>query len=256
MPDLEVDRDGPVLRLTLSRPSVLNALTGALLQELAAALAEAADPGVRAVVLTGAGRAFCVGQDLRDLRAGGADVATLLRERYHPTLLAMRALEKPVLAAVNGPAAGAGLSLACACDLRVASEAATFVPAFVDVGLVPDSGGSWFLARILGSDRAYEWLVSGRHLGAAEALARGLVSEVLPVEGFAEAVAERAARLAAAPTRALALTRRLLDAAPGNPLDAQLELEATLQGKAFASEDFAEGAAAFLEKREPRFTGR
>ena len=201
MPDVLTDRDGPVLRLTLNRPEVLNALTGAAHAELAAALGEAADPAVRVVVLTGAGRAFCVGQDLRDLAGADADIAALLRAHYHPTLLAMRALRVPVLAAVNGPAAGAGLGLACACDLRIASGDASFVPAFVSVGLVPDSGASWFLARILGPARAFEWLVSGRRLGAAEALGWGLVSEVVPAEAFEAAVADRAARLAAMPTR-------------------------------------------------------
>jgi 2-(1,2-epoxy-1,2-dihydrophenyl)acetyl-CoA isomerase len=256
VPDVLIDRDGPVLRLTLNRPEVLNAVTGAAHAELAAALGEAADPAVRVVVLTGAGRAFCVGQDLRDLAGADADIAALLRAHYHPTLLAMRALRVPVLAAVNGPAAGAGLGLACACDLRIASGDASFVPAFVSVGLVPDSGASWFLARILGPARAFEWLVSGRRLGAAEALGWGLVSEVVPAEAFEAAVADRAARLAAMPTRAVALTRRALDAATANGLDAQLELEAALQAEAFATEDFAEGAAAFLEKREPRFRGR
>ena len=140
--------------------------------------------------------------------------------------------------------------------MRIASGDASFVPAFVSVGLVPDSGASWFLARILGPARAFEWLVSGRRLGAAEAQGWGLVSEVVPAEAFDAAVADRAARLAAMPTRAVALTRRALDAATASTLDAQLELEAALQAEAFATDDFAEGAAAFLEKREPRFRGR
>src|SRR5207302_180441 len=153
-------------------------------------LEEARGDAVRAVVISGAGRAFCVGQDLTEFRdaAGDGDIRAHLRETYHPNITAIRMLEKPVIAAVNGAAAGAGLSLACACDLRVASDEATFIPAFVNIGLIPDSGGSFFVARILGQARAFEWLASGRRLTAAEAHAWGLVSEV--VEG--DAVQERA----------------------------------------------------------------
>src|SRR5205809_2193035 len=179
MAEVETSREGAVLTITLSRPDVLNAFNAALHKGLAAALAEAADPDVRAVVVTGAGRGFCVGQDLTEFREGAEDVADRLRSLYHPNVLAIRALEKPVIAAVNGAAAGAGLSLACACDLRVAADSASFVPAFINVGLVPDSGGTYFVTRILGPARAFEWLTSGRKLSAAEAHAWGLVSEVV-----------------------------------------------------------------------------
>src|SRR5580765_2345103 len=169
MAEVETARDGGVLTITLNRPEVLNALTKAVHDGLKAAYREARGPDVRAVVLTGAGRGFCVGQDLTEFREGGGDIGTRLRSTYHPTILGLRALEKPVIAAVNGPAAGAGLSLACACDLRLAADTASFVPAFIGIGLIPDSGGSWTVTKLLGQARAFEWLTSNRKLGATEA---------------------------------------------------------------------------------------
>src|SRR5918993_2702157 len=150
MAEIETSRDGAVLTITLNRPDVLNALNRAMHDGLAAALKDARDPEVRAVVVTGAGRGFCVGQDLTEFREAPGDIADRLRGSYHPNMLAIRGLEKPVIAAVNGAAAGARLSLACACGLRIASDAATFVPAFINIGLIPDSGGTYFIARLLG----------------------------------------------------------------------------------------------------------
>lgn len=248
--------DGGVLTVTLNRPDVLNAFNAAMHEGLGLALKEARDPTVRAVVITGAGRGFCVGQDLREFRDAAGDVATRLRTQYHPNIVALRALEKPVIAVVNGPAAGAGLSLACACDLRLASDQASFVPAFINVGLVPDSGGSFFVTRLLGYARAFEWLTSGRKLTAAEAHAWGLVSEVVEHERLRERASELAGTLAAMPTRGIGMTKRLLDQAATAALSEQLELEAQLQAAATATDDFKEGVAAFLEKRDPRFTGR
>jgi 2-(1,2-epoxy-1,2-dihydrophenyl)acetyl-CoA isomerase len=161
-----------------------------------------------------------------------------------------------VIAAVNGAAAGAGMSFACACDLRIAADSATFVPAFINIGLIPDSGGSYFVTRILGPARAFEWLASGKRLTAAEAHAWGLVSEVIEADSFATRVAERAAELAAAPTRAIALTKRLYDEAATSTLEEQLEREAEAQAEAAQTEDFREGVAAFGEKRAPEFRGR
>jgi 2-(1,2-epoxy-1,2-dihydrophenyl)acetyl-CoA isomerase len=256
MAEVETSRDGAVLTITLNRPDVLNALNKAMQDALAAALREARDPEIRAVVVTGAGRGFCVGQDLTEFREAPGDIADRLRGSYHPNVLAIRGLEKPVIASVNGPAAGAGLSLAAVCDLRIAADSATFVPAFINIGLVPDSGGTFFIARLLGSARAFEWMTSGRRLTAAEAQAWGLVSEVVDADRLPERAAEHAATLAAMPTRAIGMTKRLFDAAPTNALDEQLELEAQLQSAATQSEDFREGVAAFLEKRDPQFKGR
>jgi 2-(1,2-epoxy-1,2-dihydrophenyl)acetyl-CoA isomerase len=256
MPEVETSRDGTVLTITLNRPDVLNALNKATHDALAAALKDARDPEVRAVVLTGAGRGFCVGQDLTEFSEAPGDIADRLRGSYHPNVLAVRALEKPVIASVNGPAAGAGLSFAAACDLRIAADSATFVPAFINIGLVPDSGGTFFIARLLGPARAFEWMTSGRRLTAAEAQTWGLVSEVVDADRLADRTAELAATLAAMPTRAIGMTKRLFDAAPNNTLEEQLELEAQLQSAATRSEDFREGVAAFLEKREPDFKGR
>jgi 2-(1,2-epoxy-1,2-dihydrophenyl)acetyl-CoA isomerase len=170
-------------------------------------------------------------------------------------VLAIRALEKPVIAAVNGAAAGAGLSLACACDIRIASEAAAFVPAFIGIGLVPDSGGSWHVERLLGYARAFEWMASNRKLSATEALGWGLVSEVVPADALAARAAELAGEWAERPTAGVGMTKRLLDGARGRTLEQQLELEAQLQSAATHTSDFREGVDAFLEKRAPRFTG-
>ena len=160
-----------------------------------------------------------------------------------------------MIAAVNGPAAGAGLSLACACDLRIAADTASFVPAFIGIGLIPDSGGTWTVPRLIGPARAFEWLTSNRKLPAAEALAWGLVTEVVPADTLAARAAEVAAGFAAAPTRGIGMTKRLLESSQTATLEEQLELEAQLQAAATGTDDFTEGVTAFLEKRPPRFTG-
>src|SRR5579884_1059740 len=255
MADVEVSREDAVLTVTLNRPEVLNALNASVHAGLRAALAQAEDPAVRAVVITGAGRGFCVGQDLQEFRSGAGDVADNLRSNYHANVLAIRALEKPVVAAVNGPAAGAGMSLALACDVRIASDAASFVPAFIGIGLVPDSGGTWFARRLLGTARAFEWLTTGRRLGAEEARELGLVSEVVPAADFAERLREVGHYFASLPTRAVWQTKRLLDAAETSTLAEQLEHEAETQSELTRTPDFAEGVAAFLEKREAAFSG-
>ena len=255
MAEVEVAREGAVVTITLNRPDVLNALNRALHERLHVALVEARDPTVRAVVITGAGRGFCVGQDLQEFRGGARDVATNLRENYHRNMLAIRELEKPVIAAVNGAAAGAGLSFACACDLRVAADSASFVPAFINIGLIPDSGGTYFISRLLGYARAFEWMTSGRKLSAAEAHAWGLVSEVVEADDLAERTADLAAQLAAKPTRGVGMTKLLFEEAAHNTLEEQLELEALLQTAATQTDDFREGVNAFLEKRDPKFTG-
>ncbi len=254
MAEVEVGRDGDVQTITLNRPDKLNAFTRGVHEELRAALEEARDPAVRTVVITGAGRGFSAGQDLGAFGEAG-DVAAMLRATYHVNVLAIRSLEKPVIAAVNGVCAGAGLSLACACDIRLASDTAYFVPGFVGIGLIPDSGGTFFLQRLLGTARAFEWMTSNRRLAAAEAHAWGLVSEVIEADSFADRVSAHAAEPAAAPTRAIALTKRHYDEAATSTLEEQLEREAEAQAGAVQTTDFGEGVAAFREKREARFSG-
>jgi 2-(1,2-epoxy-1,2-dihydrophenyl)acetyl-CoA isomerase len=248
-------REGGVLTVTLNRPDVYNAFNAALHAALAEALAEAAAPEVRAVVITGAGRGFCAGQDLKEFQEMPESIQERLEQTYHPNIRAIRGVEKPVIASVNGACAGAGLSLAAACDIRIASDAATFVPGFIGIGLIPDSGGSWFLHRLLGFARAFEWMTSNRKLTAAEAHAWGLVSEVVEADALPARTAELAAHYAAAPTRGIGLTKRLFEHAFDASLGDQLALEAALQQEATGTADFAEGVAAFLEKRPPRFTG-
>lgn len=248
-------RDGAVLTITFNRPDVYNAFNRPLHAALHEALQEAEDAAVRCVVVTGAGKGFCAGQDLKEFSDVSESIADALEASYHPNVRLVRGLAKPVIAAVNGAAAGAGLSFACACDLRVAAESATFVPGFVGIGLVPDAGGTWFVHRLLGFARAFEWMSSNRRLSAAEALEWGLVSEVIPDDAFANRVAELAAEWAARPTLAIARTKRLFEHAYAAALDAQLALEAQLQQESVGTADFAEGVGAFLEKRAPSFTG-
>ena len=251
-----VAHEGAVQTITLNRPDVLNALDLATHEALAAALTRSRDDDVRAVVLTGAGRGFCVGQDVSAFPSDPEAVGDLLRRYFNPAVRALRELPKPVIAAVNGPAAGAGLALALACDLRVASDSAALVPAFLGIGLVPDSGLTHTLPRVIGPAAAFDWLVSGRRIGADEALAMGLVNQVVPNAELGPCVAQLAADLAARPTVAIGLTKQLIDQSAGRSLEDQLDQEARAQTVAAAGEDFAEGVAAFLEKRPPRFTGR
>ena len=248
-------RDGAVLTITFNRPEVYNAFNRELHAALHAALTEAGDPAVRCVVVTGAGKGFCAGQDLKEFGAVSASISDALEQTYHPNVRLVRTLAKPVIAAVNGPAAGAGLSFACACDLRLAAESATFVPGFVGIGLVPDAGGTWFVHRLLGFARAFEWMGSNRRLTAAEALDWGLVSEVVPDDAFPARVAELAAEWAERPTLAVGRTKQLFEHAATATLEEQLALEATLQQESVGTADFTEGVTAFLEKRAPRFTG-
>ena len=257
MAELRLEVADRVATITLDRPDALNALTVPLKEELRAAFVRVgSDPAVRAVVLTGAGRAFCAGQDLRErLDPGAAPLEVEIRERYNPVILAMRRLEKPIVGAINGIAAGAGASLAFACDVRIAAEGASFLLAFGRVGLIPDSGATWLLPRLVGAAKAAEMALTADPLSAADAERLGLVARVVPAESVVGEAQAMAARLAAMPPQALALTKRALEASWTASLEAQLELEAELQGIAGATSDHAEGIAAFLEKRPPRFTG-
>jgi 2-(1,2-epoxy-1,2-dihydrophenyl)acetyl-CoA isomerase len=254
---LRVEVDGPVATITLDRPAALNALTVPMKIGLLAALrAIADDRSTRAVILTGAGRAFCAGQDLAERDAPDAvPLDVELRERYNPIVRALREMDQPVIAAVNGVAAGAGASLAFACDLRIAAEEARFALAFGRIGLVPDSGATWFLPRLVGQARAADIALVGDSVDAAEALRIGLVSRVVPGDALAAEARAVADRLAASAPRAIALTKHALDRAWDLGLVEALDEEARLQGEAGATADHAEGLAAFREKRPPRFTG-
>ena len=240
------ERHGAVLLVTLNRPEALNSFTAELHRDLSDAWHEASDPQVRAVVLTGNGRGFCAGADLHSPPAPETIGHHTLRHTFNAHTLAMAALDKPVIAAVNGAAAGAGLSLACAADIRLASTAAKFVPAFVDIGLVPDAGGSWFITRALGYSRAFAWLASNRRLTPEVALAWGLVSEVLEPDQLIGRALELAEQLAGKPGSAVALTKRLLSQAARSSLAEQLEAEVACQNLAVLDPERSRARAAML----------
>ena len=246
-----------VATITLDRPDALNALTIPLKRELLAALSAAArDAGVRSVILTGAGRAFCAGQDLRErLEPDATPLETEIRERYNPIVVAMRDLPKPIIAAVNGVAAGAGASLALASDIRIAADGASFTLAFGRVGLVPDSGATWLLPRLVGASRAAEMALANSVVSADEALRMGLVSRVVPASSLLDTALEIATRVAESAPVAVALTKRALHRSLEARWPETLEYEAELQGVAGRTADHAEGIRAFVEKRRPTFTG-
>jgi 2-(1,2-epoxy-1,2-dihydrophenyl)acetyl-CoA isomerase len=246
---LEVAEQDGVLELTLARPEALNAFTVQLHQELAAALKRARADEIRAVIVTGAGRAFSAGQDLEEVRSSDLTPGERLERHYNPNIRALVALEKPVIAAVNGVAAGAGASLALACDIRIASAKASFVPAFVAIGLVPDTGMTWFAVKHLGYAGALQWLISNRRLSAAEAAEWGLVNEVVAPEVVLDRARELASEFAAQPGEAVAMTKRLLKRALTSTLDEQLEFERQLQQVASEHPAYAESVAAFLNKQ-------
>lgn len=258
---LLVQDEKSVRMITLNRPDSLNAFNEAMTTELADLFRKTArESAVRAVVITGAGRAFCSGQDLAELepgyRAGQTPaLGKRLREGYNPVLERLAVLPQPVVAAVNGVAAGAGCSLALACDIRLASDKASFIEIFLNVGLIPDSGSSYFLPRLVGLSKALELCLTGDKLPADEAKRLGLVREVFSPEELLPKTLELAARLAAMPTKAIALTKRLLYAAHGRDLSEQLEAEAYAQETAGLTHDHVEGVMAFIEKRKPAFKG-
>jgi 2-(1,2-epoxy-1,2-dihydrophenyl)acetyl-CoA isomerase len=253
---LEHELADGVATVTLNRPDVLNALNSTMRRELLAAVKAAArDEATRAVVITGAGRAFCSGADLRG-GSGEREFRRVLTAEYNPLIEAFRSLPKPVVAAVNGVAAGAGVSLALAADLVVAAEDARFVPAFGRIGLVPDSGLARTLVRAMGRHRALEILLGERHLEADDAHAAGLVAAVVPGDRLADVARELAARLARGPTAAIGMTKRLLNDAEDASLGASMAEEAALQELAGRTDDHAEGVAAFADKRDPAFRGR
>lgn len=249
-------RDG-VRVITLNRPEVLNAISAQLGTELLDALRDAERAAeARCVLLTGAGRGFCAGADLREQAPGQTSVGDLLRTRYNEIVLRMRTMEKPVIAAVNGVAAGAGCNLALAADVRVASDRASFIEAFARVGLIPDSGGTWLLPRLVGTGRALEMMFFAEPVDAAAAERLGLVNQVVPNDDLMPRALEWAARLAAGPTRTYGLIKRGVNRATSTTLVDSLEYEAQLQEIASRTEDHREGVAAFLAKRPPNYKGR
>jgi 2-(1,2-epoxy-1,2-dihydrophenyl)acetyl-CoA isomerase len=260
---IRVESDGGVLTITLNRPDSFNAFNEQMCVELTAALRLAErDAGVRCLVITGAGRAFCSGQDLVEIKGHYADTDATpldfgnhLRSRYNPIATRLRTMEKPVLAAVNGIAAGAGASLAFAADMRIAARGASFMMAFINVGLVPDTGGTFTLQRLVGHGKAAELCFLGERVSAEEAGRIGLVNRVVDDGQLAEATRELAAKLAAMPTRAIGLTKRAMNRAWSASLEDQLEYEAFCQQTAGETADHREGVLAFIEKRRPAFKG-
>jgi 2-(1,2-epoxy-1,2-dihydrophenyl)acetyl-CoA isomerase len=251
-----------ICTITLNRPQVFNAMSDQSTTDLQDALKKAErHEDVRVIILTGAGKAFCSGQDLGELREHYVPgyvphFAEDLRRRYEPIIERICEMEKPVIAAVNGVAAGAGCSLALACDLCIASEHASFIEVFINVGLVPDCGSTYFLPRLVGYTRAMELCCTARPVKAEEAAAIGLVNRVVPADDLMTETRALAARLVAAPARGIALTKRLLRQSFDNDLNRQLEAEAFAQETAGQTEDHLEGVGAFLEKRKPVFRGR
>ena len=250
-----------VARIALARPDVLNSLNRPMARELQAAFDEcAARPDVRAVMLTGSGRAFCAGQDLAEIvppdGSPGPEVSEIVAQSYNPLVRRILALEKPVVCAVNGVAAGAGANLAFACDITVAAESATFIQSFAKIGLIPDGGGTFILPRIVGLQRAAALTMLGDKLTAARAKEWGLIVDVFPDAELMDRAMEIALRLAAMPTRGIGISKRGLNASLGHTLQEQLAMEASLQREAGKTADYAEGVRAFMEKRKPTFEGR
>jgi len=249
-----------ICTITLERSDVLNAFNNALTDELGKAVKDAAkNNDVRVVVITGSGRAFSSGQDLGDLKekyvpGHEPHLGEDLMKRYDPIVKTIHTMEKPVVAAVNGVAAGAGCSLALACDMRIASDKASFIEVFVNVGLIPDSGSTWTLPRLVGFGRAMELCCTGRPVKADEALSIGLVNQVVPHEKLEETTLKLATRLASLPAKAISLTKRLLNQSFENDFNEQLTQEAFAQETAGRTRDHFEGVVAFIEKRKPNFT--
>ncbi len=249
-----------VMKITLNRPEVLNSFNSQMTRELRGAFESArTERSVRAVLLTGAGRAFCAGQDLSEVPAStegtAFDLGIRVQGTYNPLILAMRELELPVVCAVNGVAAGAGANIALACDIVLAAQNASFIQSFSKIGLIPDSGGTFFLPRLIGLARATALMMTADKVSAERAYEMGMIYRVCPADDLQGSAMTLATELAAMPTRGLGLTKRALHAALDNDLDAQLDLEASLQDEAGRTHDFVEGVKAFLEKRKPEFKG-
>jgi 2-(1,2-epoxy-1,2-dihydrophenyl)acetyl-CoA isomerase len=254
------EMDGGIARLTLNRPDKLNSFNTQMHAEVRQALSSIPASGARVLVLTGAGRGFCAGQDLGDRAVSpgsqGVDLGESLENRYNPLVLTLHNLAMPVIAAVNGVAAGAGANIALACDIVIAARSANFVQAFSKLGLIPDSGGTWFLPRLVGDARAMGLTLLGNKLPAEQAAAWGMIWQCVEDAELAATVDAMARQFAAAPTRGLAATKAALKRSWQNSFKQQLDVERDVQRELGRSSDYAEGVAAFTEKRSPRFTGR
>lgn len=257
MPSIQVDMHGGTATITLKRPEVFNSFNRDTALAFQAALDDCQQrQEVRCVVITGEGKAFCAGQDLQEVTdPQGPELTSIVRDHYNPIIEKIRALEKPVIAAVNGVAAGAGANIALACDIVVACQSASFIQAFSKIGLIPDSGGTFFLPRLIGFQRASAYMMLGDKIDAAKAEEIGMIYKMVPDTDFAEEVKRLAAKLADMPTTGLAYTKKALNRSMYNDLSSQLALEEQLQSKAGGTHDYKEGVTAFLEKRKPTFKG-
>jgi len=256
--ELKIAHSNGVCTLTLNRPEVFNSFNKVMAIALQNALDDcASNDEVRAIVITGEGKAFCAGQDLAEATdPNGPELKSIVRDHYNPIIERIRAIEKPVIAAVNGVAAGAGANIALACDLTVAKQSASFIQAFSKIGLIPDSGGTFFLPRIIGMQKALALMMTGDKVTAEQADAMNMIYKAVSDESFEEEVTKLAETLAKMPTRGLGLTKKAVNQSFSNDLSTQLAVEEELQTEAGQTEDFSEGVNAFLEKRKPEFKGR
>ncbi len=257
---IEYSTDGAVATIRLNRPDKLNSFTMTMATEMLQALDNCTSEDIRAVIITGNGRAFCAGQDLAEAISKQEDpefeLSEIVEFTYKPIVMAIRNLEKPVIAAVNGTAAGAGANIAFACDIALATKSAKFIQSFSQISLIPDSGGTWTLPRLIGQQRAAYLMMTGDKVSAEEALHMGMIAKVVEDEQLEEEATSLAQKLASMPTKGFALTKKALQASSKNSFEEQLKLESELQAEAGKSYDYNEGVQAFLEKRKPEFKGR
>jgi 2-(1,2-epoxy-1,2-dihydrophenyl)acetyl-CoA isomerase len=251
------NKENGVLKLSLNRPEVFNSFNKEMALSLQRFLEDAKeDESIRAIVLTGEGKAFCAGQDLAEATdPNGPELKSIVRDHYNPIILKIRQIEKPVIAAVNGVAAGAGANIALACDLVIAKESASFIQAFSKIGLIPDSGGTFFLPRLIGMQKALALMISGDKVGAKQAEEMNMIYKSIPDDLFQDEVNKLAIGLAQMPTKGIGLTKHAMNQSWNNTLIEQLNLEELLQTEAGQTGDFKEGVTAFLEKRKPIFKG-